>query len=240
VVSTAIVIERGELDTNYKIQYPVYFISEVLSDSKTRYFPIMKLAYALLITSHKLSHYFHAHQIEVHTSSTLGEILNNREATGKNAKWVIELSMYDIIYKPRTAIKAQTLSDFVDEWTETHTPHKEKEIKYWTINFDGSLQLQGVGAGIVVTSPKGESFKYVLQMHFLASNNAAEYEALLHGLWIATALNIRRLKVLRDSLLVVNQDNKEWSCLDDKMLIYCQELHKLQNNFNGLEYMYIL
>jgi hypothetical protein len=58
MVSTAIVVEWGESDTNHKIQYPVYFISEVLSDSKTRYFHIMKLAYALLIMSCKLSHYF--------------------------------------------------------------------------------------------------------------------------------------------------------------------------------------
>jgi hypothetical protein len=83
VVSTAIIIERGESDTNSKIQYMVYFVSEVLSDSKTQYFHIIKLAYAVLIMSRKLSHYFQAHQIEVHTSSTLGEILNNREATGK-------------------------------------------------------------------------------------------------------------------------------------------------------------
>jgi ribonuclease HI len=89
-------------------------------------------------------------------------------------------------------------------------------------------------------SPKGESFKYVLQMHFSASNNAAKYEALLHSLRIAMALGIRRLKVLGDSLLIVNQANKEWSCLDDKMLLYCQELHKLENNFDGLEYMHIL
>jgi hypothetical protein len=53
-------------------------------------------------------------------------------------------------------------------------------------------------------------------------------------------LGIRRLKVLRDSLLVVNQATKEWSCLDDKMLLYCQELNKLENNFDGLEYLYIL
>jgi ribonuclease HI len=83
------------------------------------------------------------------------------------------------------------LSDFVAEWIEVQTPPKEKELEYWTINFDGSLQLQGAGAGILVTSPKGESFKYVMQMHFLASNNAVEYEALLHGLRIATALGIR-------------------------------------------------
>jgi hypothetical protein len=44
----------------------------------------------------------------------------------------------------------------------------------------------------------------------------------------------------RESLLVVNQANKEWSCLDDKMLLYCEELRKLENNFNGLEYLHIL
>jgi hypothetical protein len=58
VVSTTIIFERGESDTNRKIQYPLYFFSEVLSDSKTRYVHIRKLTYALLIMSHKLSHYF--------------------------------------------------------------------------------------------------------------------------------------------------------------------------------------
>jgi ribonuclease HI len=90
------------------------------------------------------------------------------------------------------------------EWKETQTPPKERELQYWNINFDGSLQPQGAGAGILVTSPKGGSLKYVLQMHFPKSNNAANYEALFHGLRIATALNICQLRVLRDSLLIVN------------------------------------
>jgi ribonuclease HI len=72
----------------------------------------------------------------------------------------------------------------------------------------------------LVISPKGENFKYVLQMHFPASNNAAKYKALFHSLRIATALSIHRLKVLGDSLLIVNQANKVWSCLDNKMLLY--------------------
>jgi ribonuclease HI len=180
------------------------------------------------------------HQIEVHTSSTLGKILNNREATQKIAKWVIELSMYDIVYKARKVIKAQALSDFMAEWTETQTPPREREMEYWTTNIVGSWQLQGAGAGILVTSPKGECLKYVLLMYFLVSNNVAEYEALLHGLKVAMALSIRQLKVLRDSLLVVNQANKEWSCLNEKMLLYCQELCKLENNFDCLEYLHIL
>jgi hypothetical protein len=88
------------------------------------------------------------------------------------------------------SIKAQVLSDFMAEWTEIQTPPKEKELEYWSINFDGNVELQGAESRILVTSPKGENFKYVLQMHFPASNNAAEYEALLHGLRIATALGI--------------------------------------------------
>jgi ribonuclease HI len=148
--------------------------------------------------------------------------------------------MYDIVYKPMIAIKAQALSNFVAEWTKSKTPTQERELEYWTINFDGSLQLQGAGAEILVTSPEGESFKYVLQMHFPTSNNAAEYETLLHGLRIATALSIHQFRVLRDSLLIVNQANKEWSCLDDKMMLYCQELRKLENNFDGLEYLHVL
>jgi hypothetical protein len=94
--------------------------------------------------------------------------------------------MYDIVYKPRTTIKAQVLSDFMAEWTQTQTTPKERELEYWAINFNGSLQLQGARAGILVTSAKGESFKYVLQMHIPTSNNAAEYEAVLQGLRIAT------------------------------------------------------
>jgi ribonuclease HI len=132
--------------------------------------------------------------------------LNNWKANGKIAKWAIEMSMYNIVYKRRIATKAQDLSDFVAEWTETQTPPKERGLEYWTINFDGSLQLQGARVGILVMSPKGESFKYLMQMHFLASNNAAEYEALLycHCLRITKALGIHQLKVLEDSLLVVN------------------------------------
>jgi ribonuclease HI len=72
-------------------------------------------------------------------------------------------------------------------------------------------------------------------MHFSASNNAAEYETLLHGLRIAIALGIRRLRVLMDSFLIINQANKEWSCLDDKIMMYCQELCKLKNNFDSLK-----
>jgi hypothetical protein len=56
VVSIAIIVERQEDGHAYPVQRPVYFVSEVLSESKTRYQPVQKLLYAMLITSQKLRH----------------------------------------------------------------------------------------------------------------------------------------------------------------------------------------
>src|SRR6266498_377627 len=106
--------------------------------------------------------------------------------------------------------------------------------------FNGSLMIEGAGAGIVLISPTSERLKYILQIHFLASNNAAEYEALLHGLRIAISLGIRRLAVHGDSELVVNQVQKEYSCTSTKMSAYCQEVRKLEGTFDGLELTHVL
>src|SRR5438105_2040793 len=106
--------------------------------------------------------------------------------------------------------------------------------------FDGSLMIEGVGAGIVLISLTGEWLKYVLQIYFPASNNAAEYEALLHGLCIAISLGIRRLAIRGDSELVVNQVQKEYSCTNTKMSAFCQEVRKLEGTFDGLELTHVL
>src|SRR5438876_6158479 len=96
-----------------------------------------------------------------------------------------------------------------------------EKLEYWTMYFDGSLMIEGAGAGIMLISPTGERLKYVLQIHFPTSNNAAEYEALLHGLCITILLGIRRLVVRGDSELVINPVQKEYSCTSTKMSAYC-------------------
>ena len=66
-----------------------------------------------------------------------------------------------------------------------------EKIDHWTMYFDGSMKLEGAGAGVLLISPKGEQLKYVLQIMFKAMNNEAEYEAALHGLHIAVLLGIK-------------------------------------------------
>jgi ribonuclease HI len=101
--------------------------------------------------------------------------------------------------------------------------------------FDGSLKLDGSGAGVLFISPRGEQLKYVLQILWEVSNNEVEYEALLHGLRLAVSLGIKRLLVYSDSLLVVQQVNKEWDCNKETMDAYVEEVRKLENKFSGLE-----
>ena len=107
VISTAIVVEREEEGHVYKVQRPVYYISEVLSESKIRYPHVQKLLYALLITSRKLRHYFESHKITVVIDFPLGDILHNRDATGRISKWAVERVALNINFTPRKAIKSK-------------------------------------------------------------------------------------------------------------------------------------
>jgi len=147
------------------------------------------------------------------THAPLSDILNNPEATGRVAKWGIELSPRDITYKPRDVIKSQVLADFIAEWTEVQTPGPPDLSNSWTMYFDGSKRNEGAGAGVVLTSPKGDKMRYVLQINFSkASNNEAEYAALLHSMRMAKACGATRLMIYGDSNLVVQQTMKSVRC----------------------------
>jgi ribonuclease HI len=102
------------------------------------------------------------------------------------------------------------------------------------------LNLGGGGVGFLFISPKGEQLKYVFQILFEVSNNVAEYEALLHGLRLAVSLSIKRLLVYDDSLLVVQQVNKEWGINKDTIDAYVMEVRKLENKFSGLEILHVV
>ncbi|XP_066323858.1 uncharacterized protein [Miscanthus floridulus] len=106
--------------------------------------------------------------------------------------------------------------------------------------FDGALNINGAGAGILFITPTKDKLRYVLQIHFLASNNATEYEACLHGLRIAIALGVKCLMMYGDSALVINQLNKDWSCSSEEMDAYCAEIRKLEGKLYGIEYHHVV
>jgi ribonuclease HI len=114
-------------------------------------------------------------------------------------------------------------------------PPKERP-EHLIMYFDGTLNLEGAGAGI---SPQEEQLKYVLQIHYKASNNGAEYEALIHGLRLVVSLGIKRLLAFGDSKVVIEQVNKEWDYVKDTMDAYYAEIRKLEGHFEGIEFQHV-
>ena len=79
-----------------------------------------KLAFALITASRKLKHYFQAHVINVMMDHPLKKAMNKLEAAGRLIQWAVELSEFNIKYRPRHTIKAQALADFIAEFTPSH------------------------------------------------------------------------------------------------------------------------
>jgi ribonuclease HI len=189
----------------------------------------------VVLARRKLRHYFEAHPVTVVSSFPLGEIIRNPDAAGRIAKWSMELMGETLAYAPRKAIKSQILADFVAEWMDTQLPPPQIQAECWTLFFDGSVMKTGAGAGLLFVSPLGEHMRYAVRLHFPASNNMAEYEALLCGIKIAIELGVKRLDVRGDSQLVIDQVMKNASCHDDKMEAYCKAVRALEDKFYGIE-----
>jgi ribonuclease HI len=151
----------------------------------------------------------------------------------------VEIMGETISFAPRKAIKSQVLADFVAEWVDTQLPAAPIQPELWTMFFDGSLMKTGAGAGLLFISPLGKHLRYVLRLHFPASNNVAEYEALVNGLCIAIELGVWRLDTRGDSQLVIDQVMKNSHCRDPKMEAYCDEVRRLEDKFYGLELNHI-
>jgi ribonuclease HI len=235
VVSAVIVVERTEEGHALPVQRPIYYTSEVLSETKARYLQIQKLLYAVVLARRKLRHYFEAHLVTVVSSFPLGEIILNPDVADRIAKWSVELMGETLAYAPRKAIKSQILADFVAEWTDTQLPLPQVQAECWTRYFDGSVMKIRAGAGLLFISPLEEHMRYAVRLHFPASNNMAEYEALLWGLRIAIEMGIKRLDVRGDSQLVIDQVMKNASCHDDKMEAYYNAVRALEDKFYGIE-----
>ncbi|CAL2237127.1 unnamed protein product [Prunus armeniaca] len=175
-----------------RVQHPVYYVSKVQLDTETRL------------------------------------VLRKLETSGCLVKWSIELGEFDITYLPHTAMKAQAVADFISEFTQspydeipralepTSTPalaqlgndeNVDPTGPQWTLYVDGASNLQGYDAGLVLISPSGVTVEYALRFRLQASNNEAEYEALLAGLCLAKELGAEHINIPSDSQLIPRTQN---------------------------------
>ncbi|XP_075489543.1 uncharacterized protein LOC142528383 [Primulina tabacum] len=195
-------------------QRPVYYVSHALQGAELKYSEMEKIALALVMTARKLRPYFLSHPIVVLTNSPLGRIMTHSEVSGRMVKWTIELGEYDIEYQPRTAIKAQALTDFLIEMIQP----TEEEV--WRVFVDGASNLSGCGVGVVIIAPFGEKIKLALRIDSRVTNNEAEYEAVLSRLQAAQEVGASRVIIYSDSQLVAQQIKGAYEAEDEKMLKY--------------------
>nr|GEU61042.1 reverse transcriptase domain-containing protein [Tanacetum cinerariifolium] len=142
-------------------QIPIYFVSRSLRGPELNYTLMKKL-----------------------------QVLSRPEVAGRLHKWSIELGEYAIHYRPRVLVKGQILADFIverpkEDSSDTIMEVEEKLPEPWIFFTDGSFCTEGLGVGLILTNPEGVEFTYALRFRFDATNNEAEYEALIAGLRIA-------------------------------------------------------
>ncbi|XP_024021689.1 uncharacterized protein LOC112091692 [Morus notabilis] len=164
------------------------------------------------------------------------QVLQKPDTSGRLLKWSIELSQFDINYKPRTAIKGQALADFVVEFAGLPDGAEEGNApQRWKLYVDGSSNEYGSGAGLVLHTPEGHKITLAIRFEFPVSNNEAEYEALLAGLRLAEHLKVGNIDIFSDLQLVVNQVKGQYQTRDEKMVTYLKKVKEALEKFTAYD-----
>ena len=162
-----------------------------------------KLAFAMVIVAHKLKPYFQAHIVIVLMDKPLRQVMSSPKVAEQMALWAIELSKFDVQYRPSTAIKAYVIADFVTEFKHIKD-QGAREVPQWSIHMDGSSTRKVGGATVILNSLEGEKVECIVRLDFPTTNNKAEYEALIIGLDLAKVAGAENMVVYYDFQVVTS------------------------------------
>ena len=120
------------------------------------------------------------------------------------------------------------------EFTPAHSTEATQlapDLPIWRLSVNGAANAQGSGAGLILTSPEGIDTEYALRFGFQASNNEAEYEAVIAGLNLAHFMEADQLEVSSDSQLVVKQIEDSYEARGENMILYLKKVRELLKKF---------
>lgn len=227
----------------------VSFVSRQLQGAETRYPRTERLCLALVYAAQRLRHYFQAHKLHLMVKTDLVRYLLTKPVlTGRLARWLLQLSEFDITCITPKAIKGQALIDMLALFPEDDESILSKEVpgelpevstmlaqeKLWTLHFDGSATSAGGGAGIVLTSPDGVTTALSFKLNFPCTNNVAEYEALIIGLLTAQDMGVRDLRIFGDSNLVLSQLKGDFALKEAALAPYRTTAESLIGSFDHI------
>ncbi|XP_070045623.1 uncharacterized protein [Nicotiana tomentosiformis] len=164
--------------------------------------------------------------------------MHNPELSGRLARWIVEISGYNIEYQPQTAIKSKKLADFVADFTPSLIPEVEKELLLNSrtssgiriLCTGGDLNAKGSKLGIVLKPPTGNIVRQSIRIVKL-TNKEAEYEAMIVGLKLAKSLGGEVIEAKCDFLIVVNQVNGTFKVKEERMRRYLDKLQVTLHRF---------
>ena len=194
------------------------------------------------------------HTVVVLTQLPLKSVLRSADYTGRIAKWNTILGAFDIKYMPRTSVKGQVLANLIAEFAEplieivvegqnmdgkSVCTISMQEPSCWKVYVDGVANQRGFGVGLVLISPKKIVIEKSLRLGFLATNNEAEYEALLQVMAMVQKMGGKVVEVFSNSRLVVGQVKGELEARDVRMQGYLSQVKCLQLDFESFDVSHI-
>ncbi|KAI5350543.1 hypothetical protein L3X38_003434 [Prunus dulcis] len=197
---------------------PIYYVSRQLRGSGTPRTELLCLA--LVYAAHRLRHYFLAHKLQlIVRSDPVGYLLTRLVLSRCLARWLLQLSEFDITCITSKAIKGQAVIDMLALFPEVEESMLSKEVlgelpkivaivtkeEPWTLYFDGSSTSKGGGAGVVLVNRDGQAATLSFKLNFPCTNKTAEYEAFIMGMSTAREMGVERIKIIGDSNLVLSQ-----------------------------------
>ncbi|KAM1833455.1 hypothetical protein ACFX13_023276 [Malus domestica] len=138
------------------------------------------------------------------------------------ADFIVDFTYHvDIVSTPKEVVSLPSEAQKIEPTAPT-----------WSLYVDGLSNQQGCGAGLILMTPDKMAMEYALRFKFKASNNEAEYEALLAGLRLAKHLGVKRIDIFNDSQLVVNQVTNNFDAKDSSMVVYLAQTQLLLKHFH--------
>ncbi|XP_077242448.1 uncharacterized protein LOC143882960 [Tasmannia lanceolata] len=223
----------------------IYYVGKVLHDAEIRYQRVEKLAYALIMAARKLRSYFQVHTIKVLTDQPLRLVIKAQVLADFVAECTIhQQSIESEVVQTPFVEKVTTTGELTEAETEPvrtenipvpaeQNPSSNELLR--EVYVDGSSNKVGCGAGLTLTGPDNFVLDYALRFRFCASNNEAEYEALIAEMNLAVQTSAQRLKAYCDSQLVVNQINGVYEARDERMIKYLSKVRQLASKFKNFE-----
>ncbi|XP_021827276.1 uncharacterized protein LOC110767920 [Prunus avium] len=237
-------------DNNDGEESPIYYVSRQLRGAETRYPKTERLCLALVYAAQRLRHYFLAHKLQLMVKSDPVRYLLTRPAlSGRLARWLLQLSEFDITCITPSAIKGQAVIDMLALFPEIEETTLSKKVpgelpevagaaieeeEPWTMYFDGSSTSNGGGAGVVLIDPEGQTTALSFKLNFPCTNNVAEYEAFITGLSIAKEMGVKRIKMIGDSNLVLSQLQGDFAVKEMTLAPYRTTAEKLMGAFEQI------